>query len=130
VKFLIDRCAGRTLSNWLIQQGYDTVHVADLGPDPGDHALLQQALAQGRALITIDSDFGTLAFRDAVQHCGIIRLPDVPAYQRVEIMKQLLATHPADIESGAVITVRGSKIRITPAKPPPPGTIAPPDDNH
>jgi predicted nuclease of predicted toxin-antitoxin system len=128
LRFLVDRCAGRTLLTWLIQQGYDTVHVADLGPDPGDQSLLQLAFAHGRALITIDTDFGTLAFRDEVPHRGIIRLPDVPPSQRIEMMKQLLARHPADIESGAVITVRGLRIRITPPKPPPPGTQASPDD--
>ncbi|TVR00722.1 MAG: hypothetical protein EA399_03280 [Desulfovibrionales bacterium] len=40
VKFLVDRCAGWKLAKWLQSEGYDTISVASLGPDPGDLVLL------------------------------------------------------------------------------------------
>ena len=68
MKFMIDRCAGRTLANWLAASGHDVVHVAELGEDPGDAILLQKARQQGRIFVTIDTDFGALVFRDAASH--------------------------------------------------------------
>ena len=43
MKFLIDRCAGRLLADWLRDQGHDVVESRELGPDPGDRALLEWA---------------------------------------------------------------------------------------
>jgi len=57
MKFLIDRCAGRRLADWLSSDGHDSVYSAALGPDPGDLALLQRAVSEKRILVTIDTDF-------------------------------------------------------------------------
>lgn len=119
MKFLIDRCAGRRLANWLLAQGHDAVHVVDLGRDPGDAVLLAMAFQQQRIFVTIDTDFGTLIFRDALDHCGIVRLPDVPAEQRIALMEQVLAKHAADLAAKAIITIRGNRVRITHSPPPP-----------
>src|SRR4051794_25320355 len=108
MRFLVDRCAGQRLSEWLKAQGHGVVHVAELGPDPGDAALLKIAVEQQRILITIDADFGTLVFRDAAAHHGIIRLPDLLAAERIAIMQELLEKHAADMVAGSIITVRGS----------------------
>ena len=58
MKFLIDRCAGRILADWLRKQGHDVVESRELGPDPGDRALLDWAAKETRILVTIDTDFG------------------------------------------------------------------------
>ena len=60
MKFLVDRCAGRRLSEWLRQQSHDVVESRERGPDPGDRVLLGWAAAEGRILITMDKDFGEL----------------------------------------------------------------------
>ena len=36
MNFLVDRCAGRRLTQWLQSQGHDALDARDLGPDPGD----------------------------------------------------------------------------------------------
>jgi predicted nuclease of predicted toxin-antitoxin system len=117
MKFLVDRCAGRKLADWLKSKGHDVVHVAELGTDPGDAALLQEAVKDGRIVVSIDADFGTLVFRDAASHRGLVRLPDVPPAQRIAIMEQLFEKHSADLEAGAIVTVRGSRVRITRVPP-------------
>jgi predicted nuclease of predicted toxin-antitoxin system len=60
MRFLVDRCAGRLLADWLERQGHDVVDAGLLGPDPGDRALLELAAAGDRVLVTIDKDFGHL----------------------------------------------------------------------
>jgi predicted nuclease of predicted toxin-antitoxin system len=58
MRFLIDRCAGRLIADWLRKQGHDVVESRELDPDPGDRALLDRAAKETRILVTIDTDFG------------------------------------------------------------------------
>ena len=60
MRFLVDRCAGHRLAEWLRDEGHDVVEARELGADPGDRALLERAAADGRILVTIDTDFGEL----------------------------------------------------------------------
>jgi predicted nuclease of predicted toxin-antitoxin system len=113
MKFLVDRCAGRTIALWLHDKGHDVVEARSLGPDPGDSALLQWAATQERVPITIDTDFGKLVYIDHSRHSGLIRLPDVPANRRIQLLDLVLNKYGDQIERGAVVTVRGDRIRIS-----------------
>ncbi len=113
MKFLVDRCAGRSLADWLCRQGHDSLYAVSLGPDPGDRALLQKAVSEERILVTIDTDFGKLVFRGGEVHCGIVRLPDVRRERRIELMKRVIERYGLQLERGAMITVRGGNIRVS-----------------
>lgn len=113
MKFLIDRCAGRHLADWLREQGHDAVESREKGPDPGDRVLLDWALAEQRVLVTMDKDFGQIVYVQNAPHCGLIRLPDVPWAQRIALMRMLLETHAKDLADGAILTVRGDRIRVS-----------------
>jgi predicted nuclease of predicted toxin-antitoxin system len=113
MKFLIDRCAGRRLAAWLRGQGHDVGESRELGPDPGDAAILEHAAREQRVLVTIDTDFGKLLFVDRAEFAGLVRLPDVGARHRIELMEVVLQRHAADLEAGAIVTVRGARIRVT-----------------
>ena len=109
----MDRCAGKRLADWLRQEGHDVLDSRELGPDPGDRALLEIAAREKRILITIDTDFGGFVFQEGMAHAGIVRLPDVPSDKRIAIFTELFARHAIDLESGAVITIRGNRIRVS-----------------
>jgi predicted nuclease of predicted toxin-antitoxin system len=113
VKFLVDRCAGTRLATWLQANGHDVRAAWEFEPDPGDRELLRMAAGEGRILVTIDSDFGTLVFLFGASHAGIIRLPDVPASARIALMADLLTRHGPDLP-GSIATIRGGRIRISP----------------
>ncbi|MBI4517152.1 MAG: DUF5615 family PIN-like protein [Deltaproteobacteria bacterium] len=113
MKFLVDRCAGRRLSDWLRAEGYDVVETRERGGDPGDAAILNWAADDGRVLVTIDTDFGRIVFAQGARHCGVVRLPDVPAGVRIALMAQVLKRHWGDLEAEAIVTVRGGRIRIS-----------------
>jgi predicted nuclease of predicted toxin-antitoxin system len=113
VKFLVDRCAGARLADWLRREGHDVIESRELGPDPGDRALLEISVREKRILITIDTDFGSLIFMDGMDHAGIVRLPDVPVEKRIYLFSVLFARHASDLESGAIITCQGNRIRIS-----------------
>jgi predicted nuclease of predicted toxin-antitoxin system len=113
VKFLVDRCAGRRLAEWLRQQGHEVAESRERGPDPGDPTVLEWAAAEGRILVTIDTDFGELLFVEKASHSGVVRLPDVPANKRIELIAQVLERYSQELEAAAIITVRGGRIRIS-----------------
>jgi predicted nuclease of predicted toxin-antitoxin system len=113
VKFLIDRCAGHRLAEWLRAQGHDVVESRERGPDPGDRVLLEWAGAEDRILVAMDKDFGVFIFLDKAPHCGIIRLPDVPADRRIQLMKKVLKDHCTELLNRAIVTVRGGRIRVS-----------------
>ncbi len=64
MKFLVDRCGGARLAEYLRSEGHDVLESRALGPDPGDPVLLEWAVALGRVLVTIDTNFGKLVFVD------------------------------------------------------------------
>lgn len=75
MRFLIDRCAGRRLAEWLRQKGHDVVESRERSPDPGDRKLLEWAAAEYRVLVTMDKDFGEFIFAGRASHWGLVRLP-------------------------------------------------------
>ena len=113
MKFLVDRCAGHRLAGWLRHRGHDVVESRERGADPGDREILEWSAAEGRVLITMDKDFGELIFVGGVPHCGLVRLPDVPAQRRIALMNRVLRDHAREIAARAIITVRGGRIRIS-----------------
>lgn len=113
MKFLVDRCAGKTLADWLKTQGHDAIGSWEGGTDPGDRALLEIAFQDERVLITIDKDFGQFLFLERMPHRGLIRLPDVPVAPRIELMGEILLRQGQDLREGAVLTVRGGRLRIS-----------------
>ena len=68
---------------------------------------------ESRILITIDKDFGEFLFVYKQRHAGLVRLPDVPARERIELMEKLLVHHGHELSERAIVTVRGNRIRIT-----------------
>jgi predicted nuclease of predicted toxin-antitoxin system len=113
VRFLIDKCAGRKLAEWLRENGHDVSESRKRGEDPGDSVILDWAANEKRILITMDKDFGELIFSRGKTHFGLVRLPDVPVRRRIELMKKLLHEYEEALESKAVITVRSGRIRIS-----------------
>jgi predicted nuclease of predicted toxin-antitoxin system len=113
MKFWVDRCAGSRLAAWLRQAGHDVIEARERHPDPGDQALLAWAVSEDRIVVTIDTDFGDLVFANALSHCGLVRLPDVPAAQRIAFMERVLTVYPHELEAKSIITIRGERIRIS-----------------
>lgn len=117
MRFLIDRCAGHRLAEWLRAQGHDVREATEVTPDPGDQALLRWAVSERRILVTIDNDFGLLIFQRNEPHTGIVRLPDLPAGQRIALMATVIERYSADLADGAIVTVGASRVRISGPRP-------------
>ena len=50
---------------------------------------------------------------NGARHCGLVRLPDVPAQKRIQLMETVLIRYSSQLDTGQIITVRGDKIRVS-----------------
>lgn len=61
----------------------------------------------------MDKDFGKFLFLHGEPHSGLVRLPDVLVEERIRLMGLILESYSTDLAEGAVVTVRGDRIRIS-----------------
>lgn len=117
---LLDTCVWGGAKPMLQAAGHDVSWTGDLAEDPGDEEILAQAHREQRVLITLDRDFGELAIRRGLPHCGIVRLVNISARQQGAICEQILTQYGDELTRGAIITVEAGRVRIRP-----PDTLAP-----
>ena len=113
MKFLIDSCISPYLAAWLQEQGYDALAVENLGPDPGDAALLAYAKETGRILVTLDYDFGHLIHESNQPHGGIIHLPQESLEENQRKLTQALREFAEPLTHDALLTYRRQIPRIS-----------------
>jgi predicted nuclease of predicted toxin-antitoxin system len=87
----------------------------DLEEDPGDEELLRSAATDGRALVTLDKDFGELAIVRGVAHSGVIRLVGFAAREQGPMIVAALTRYADQLEAGAIVTVELGRVRVRPA---------------
>lgn len=54
--------------------GHDVVYVGERRAAPGDHALLAEAVTEGRVFLTEDHEIGASGHRDRRPHSGMLLL--------------------------------------------------------
>ncbi|MDT8441474.1 MAG: DUF5615 family PIN-like protein [Desulfuromonadales bacterium] len=73
--FLLDQMFDKQVLAALRQEGYDVVSVAELGLSTADDAeIMERAITEGRAVITLDDHFGDWSVLPLSRHPGVIRL--------------------------------------------------------
>lgn len=73
MRFLLDENMPSTLARELRALGHDVLCVVDFGQGADDVSVLAKAQEGERVLLTLDKDFGELAFRSPLpSSCGIV----------------------------------------------------------
>ncbi|MDO8537624.1 MAG: DUF5615 family PIN-like protein [archaeon] len=112
-KFLIDESSGRKLFNFLKQNNYDVLFVADILHGAADVQILEFAQKEKRIIITNDKDFGELIFRFKLPSHGVILLrikedfPEIRQQFVITMLKQF-----ADKLEKQFIVITESRVRI------------------
>ena len=98
--------------NPLAAAGHDVIWAGHWAGDPGDAAILAQALNAGRILVTLDKDFGELAVLHGQSHAGIVRLVNWSALEQAEACIRALDRYGSELQQGALVTVERGRFRI------------------
>jgi predicted nuclease of predicted toxin-antitoxin system len=116
MKLLIDNALSPVLAERLRAEGHDVVHVRDLGlADATDAMIMDAAAADSRALISADTDFGTLLARRGAARPSVVLLRR-SSQRKPELQAALLLANLPAIESalevGAVVVIEDDRIRV------------------
>ncbi len=103
LRFLADVNLGRGAVQWLRAAGYDTVFVRDIDPRMPDVAILDLAVAAGRIVITMDTDFGELIYRSGKPYAG--------REEKIAILHRILSEHGEELP-GHFIVYKAGRLRI------------------
>jgi len=104
VRLLADTNIAASIVAALRARGHDVVYSAEREQDPGDLALLAEAHAERRILISKDHDMGALVHRDLVRHSGVILLDDPGDPLREEdLLLRALAERSDALSDGAFV---------------------------
>ncbi len=112
MKVLLDACVWGKAADALRGEGHDVTWAGAWPFDPGDEAIIAIASKENRILVTLDKDFGELAIRRGLRHCGIIRLVGIPARTQGEVCSQVLTRYASELERGALIVAEPGRVRV------------------
>lgn len=92
--------------------GHDVVYAGERPADPGDAALLAEAVAGGRLFLTKDHDIGALVHRDSLAHCGVLLVDDLgDAAAESKLILAALSSHHARLAACAFLRAGATGVR-------------------
>ncbi len=112
MRVLLDTCIWGPAKALIAAAAHDVIWTGDWDKDPDDDEILVKAVKEGRVLVTLDKDFGTLAVRDACPHSGIVRLVDIPARSHGIVCVELFDQYSEELIAGDILTVEADRVRI------------------
>ena len=115
MKFLLDVCcSSRSLQLIQTRIEHDVRLVGEVDPRASDQTVLAMAHKEGCIVITEDKDFGELIAVQRRPHSGIIRFLELSVSEQIAAMQEILTHHRSELESGSIIVVTRSRIRVRP----------------
>lgn len=117
MNFLLDVNASGVVAQWLIHQGHDIVEVGQKDPKMSDNEILNWAIKEHRIIITTDNDFEEMIWRQGRPHCGVLRLENLPRFERIKLLRDVMDRHSRDLESGAIVIALSTKFRVRKLEP-------------
>ncbi len=115
MKLLLDTCTWSGARAALEEAGHDVIWAGDWPQDPGDDEILARAEQAGRVLVTLDKDFGELAFKSQLPAaCGII-LFRISASSPEHVANVAIAVLESRTDwAGHLAVIEDRRIRIVP----------------
>jgi len=114
VKFLTDESVEKPVVDWLRNQSFDVMYIAEKTPCiSDDEDVLRLANNEDRVLITNDKDFGELVFHQARIALGIIliRATNEKSSNKVRLVREVLEKVGNKL-AGSFIVVNEAGIRM------------------
>lgn len=113
MKFLLDVCSSsRLLEAFLLGRGDDVVSVFAVDPKASDEEVMNEALREGRVLITEDKDYGELLFVRRLPHGPIIRLIELAVDEQVQALGDFLDQRASELQGRVLVTISRTRVRV------------------
>lgn len=115
MKFIADMPVSPQTVSLLKTLDHDAVHAFDLGlAEAEDEEIAAFAKQEGRVVLTMDLDFGTLLARSGDVEPGVIilRLNHATPAKVNRLLANLLSTVPSSEIEGSIVIVEEHKVRI------------------
>jgi predicted nuclease of predicted toxin-antitoxin system len=113
MNILADESVDHPVYEALKENGFNIKHIAFIGSGSTDTDVLDIAWRQKRVLLSVDKDFGELAFRAKKPSHGIVlyRLSGLTNHQKAEIVLKVFTERSQDIVNSFVVISR-NQVRI------------------
>lgn len=115
MRFLADMGVALRIVEWLRSQGHDVTHLREEGLHRLPNGqIFAKAIAEGRALLTFDLDFGEIAALARGRRASVIlfRLHNTRTPHVIDRLAAVLASLTNALEKGAIVIVEESRHRI------------------
>jgi predicted nuclease of predicted toxin-antitoxin system len=115
MKLLLDQGLPRSASSLLSKQGFNTIHVSEIGMWAAeDSEIIQKAQEDNRVVVTLDADFHSILALNNFDSPSIIRIriERLRALALTQLIIDVIGQCQEDLEQGAAITVEPNRIRI------------------
>ena len=115
IKIVLDQGLPRSAAELLRQQGWDALHVSDVGlAAASDQTILNQAEQQGRTVVTLDADFHALLAVSGASAPSVVRLriEGLKGSELAALLVRVWDRAGVALARGAIATVTLASIRI------------------
>ena len=111
--FVADESVDRPIYERLRRDGHSVEAIAERSPGVEDPAVLALATRLDAVLVTADTDFGELVFRQGQASAGVllVRVPGLTAQQKAELVAAAIQAHGDEL-IGAFSVVSPGAVRI------------------
>ena len=118
MRLLVDNALSPGLAVALSDHGHNAIHVRDVGlAHAADAEIFAFAAEQDRAVLSADTDFGTLlALRGERAPSVVLWRRQSPrrAVEQATVLIGVLATVESELSQGAIVVVEAARIRVRP----------------
>jgi predicted nuclease of predicted toxin-antitoxin system len=116
VKFLVDNALPPQLAHLLREAGHEAAHVRDYGLEAAEDSLIVElAEAEGRVIVSADSDFAMLLALARRGQPSFILFREAEIVRAEDYSSRIVDNLPAfesDLRAGCVVVFRHGRIRV------------------
>lgn len=111
--FVIDAGVGKLIEKWLEEIGHHVYAVMNINNEMVDEDIINLALEKDAIIITMDSDFGTIVYKDGFKHSGILylRLEEATGEEKLVTIQYIISNYIEELKNNFCVYQNG-KLRI------------------